>query len=204
MKYFYSFQGLGLSWIRVKLCRDMERTHDDRAKQIAVGAAILIGLMLIVSGALLGWRYLPSILGEWVGSMIGIMTTPFFLEASFLAIGLLIVISLNIWRRHKEGDELVYLEHVTGPGIPENLPDQAKWVIYREAPLEATAPTPIEQAEGALSIADFASVQEWLASLESGELSQPKVLEIRLKLAEATGREDLASDLKQKIHNAKP
>ncbi len=181
----------------------MEWTHDERAKQVAVGAGILIGLALIISGALVGWQYLPGILGEWVGSMIGIMTTPFFLEASFIAIGLLIVISLNIWRRHKEGDELVYLEEVTGPGIPKNLPDQAKWAIYREAPLVATEPTPIEQAEGALSIGDFAAAQEWLASLEPGELGQPEVLEIRLKLAEATGRTDLASDLKREIQNLK-
>ncbi len=177
----------------------MTRAHDERIKQVAVGAGILIGLMTVFCGLLLGWRYLPGILGEWVGTMLGIMSTPFFLEGSFLILGLTIVISLNIWHRHKQGDELVYLEQVTGPEVPSDLPDQAKWAIYRHEPLATASPTGMELAEGAFEIGDYATAAECLAGLSGPELKQPETLELRLKLAKATGRSDLASELENEL-----
>lgn len=177
----------------------MIRPHDERVKQVAIGAGILIGLMTVFCGLLLSWRLLPGILGEWIGTMLGIMSTPFFLEGSFLLLGLFIVISLNIWHRRKDGDELVYLEQVTGPDVPKNLPDQAKWAIYRDEPLATISPTAVELAEGACEIGDYPTATECLASLSEGELKQPAVLEIRLKLAKASGRSDLASELENEI-----
>jgi len=81
----------------------MTRPHDERVKQVAIGIGILIMLTVVVTGLLTGWRLLPGLLGEWVGTMIGIMTTPFFMEASFIILGLVIVIGLNLWRRHEDG-----------------------------------------------------------------------------------------------------
>ena len=89
------------------------RMNSDRrsqVRQVAVAVTILGALAFLVVGGLVGWRFLPGILGEWIGTMVGVLTTPFFLESSFIAIGFVIVMSLNIWRRQKEGDEFVDLE----------------------------------------------------------------------------------------------
>ncbi len=177
----------------------MARANDDRTRQIITGAGILLAITALVCGALLGWRFLPGLLGEAVGKIIGIVTTPFFLEATFLFLGLLIVISLNIWRRHKQGDECVYLEQVTGPNVPNNLPDQARWAIFREQPLDAIGPTPLELAEGALAAGDYAAAAESIATLEPEMLHHPDVLRLRLDLARASGHLDLATRLEREI-----
>ena len=181
----------------------MQRAHDERVKQVAIGAGILIVLMVSISGLLIGWRLLPGLLGEWVGTMLGIMSTPFFLEGSFVCLGLLIVICINVWRRHRDGDEFVYLEQVTGPGIPKDLPDQATWAIYREKPLEIERPSALTQAEGAFAIGDYPAVTAWISTLDKEDLKQPDTLDLRLKLALATGRADLASELESEIRNLK-
>lgn len=84
-------------------------------KQVVVVASILLGLTLLVCGALLGWRHLPGVWGEWIGAMVGMMSTPFFLEASFIFIGLTIVMWINHVRQKRDGDELVYLEEMQTP-----------------------------------------------------------------------------------------
>ena len=177
----------------------MARAKDERNRQIFTGAGILFLITVLVCGALLGWMYLPGLLGEWVGMVIGIMTTPFFLEASFLLLGLLIVISLNIWRRRKNGDECVYLEQVIGPDVPDDLPDQARWAIYREHPLDPAEPTPLELAEGALAAGDHDAAAQWISTLDAGMLHQPEVLRLRLELARASGHHELATRLEREI-----
>jgi hypothetical protein len=177
----------------------MEAVKDERVKQVAIAAGILLGLGMLVTGVLAGWRFLPGVLGEWVGFMVGIVTTPFFLEASFAILGLVIVISLNHWRQHKDGDEFVYLEQVDGPDVPANLPDHAKWAVYREKPLDGAEPSPLAQVEGALAIGDFQAAGEWLGGLSPEELRQPAALQLRLELAKATGRNDLVKSLEQEI-----
>ncbi len=181
----------------------MERAHDERVKQVAIGAGILIVLTVSITGLLIGWRLLPGLLGEWIGMMVGLMSTPFILEASFICLGFLIVLGINIWRRQKEGDEFVYLEQVAAPEVIKNLPDRATWAIYREAPLEAEQPSELAQAEGALEIGDYPAVVDWIATLDRETLKRPETMELRLKLARATGREDLAAELESEIRNLK-
>lgn len=178
---------------------DMVRLHDERVKQVAIGASILIVLAVVVVGLLIGWRLLPGLLGEWVGTMIGIMTTPFFMEASFAILGLVTVITLNHWRQHKDGDEFVYLEQVAGPDVPKDLPDHAQWAVYREKPLEVEEPTLLAQAEGAFEIGDYPATAEWIGAMSRDELAQPDTLRLRLELAEATGRVDLVTQLRGEI-----
>ncbi len=89
---------------------DGDDSAASRVKQIAAVASILLGLVLLVCGALLGWHHLPGVLGEWVGTMVGVMSTPFFLEGSFLVIGITIVMWINHRRQKRDGDELVFLE----------------------------------------------------------------------------------------------
>lgn len=182
----------------------MLRIRDERVKQVAIGGGILMTVTALVTGMLLGWTHLPGLLGEWVGSIIGIMTTPFFMEGSFLVLGLVIVLGVNIWCRHKEGDDFVYLEQVTGPDVPKDLPDRAKWAVYREKPLDASELSPLELAEGAFEIGDFQTASEWIGAMRQNELDLPEVLELRLKLANATGLSDLAKSLEIKIRISKP
>lgn len=177
----------------------MVRASDERVKQVAIGVGILITLMLVVTGALTGWRLLPGLLGEWVGTMIGIVTTPFFMEASFAILGLVIVISLNHWRQHKDGDDFVYLEQVTGPDVPADLPDHAKWALFRDKPLEAEAPTLLAQAEGAFAVGDYPAAAQWIGAMSHDELRLPETLRLRLDLANATDRTDLAQQLEGEI-----
>ncbi len=168
-------------------------------RQVAIGAGILLVITVVVTGLLLGWRLLPGVLGEWVGTMLGILTTPFFMEASFVVLGLVIVILLNHWRRIKDGDEFMYLEQVSGPDVPENLPDHAKWAVFREKPLAAEEPSLLVQAEGAFAIGDYAATGEWIAAMSEDELRQPATLRLRLELAKATGHQDLIPVLEHEI-----
>src|SRR6478735_4477892 len=158
----------------------MIRAKDERVRQVAIGVSILLLLMVTVTSLLLGWRLLPGLLGEWVGTMLGILTTPFLLEASFIVIGLVLVICLNHWRRIKDGDDFVYLEQVTGPEVPEDLPDQAKWAVFREKPLAEEVPSLLTQAEGAVAIGDFSAAAEWIDSMSAEELEMQETLKLRL------------------------
>lgn len=177
--------------------------RDERIPQIMVGAGILLGLTVVVCGLLLGWPHLPGLLGEWFGIVIGIMTTPVFLEISFALTGLLIVTSINIWRRRKEGDDFVYLEQVTGPDVPEDMPEHARWAIFREKRTDAGEPTALEMVEGALAAGDHQAAAEWLGNLDAETLRTPEVLRLRLELARASGLHDLASRLQDEITNQK-
>lgn len=174
----------------------MTRTDEDnRAKQIVVAAGILLTVALLVCGTLIGWRYLPGMLGEWIGMMIGVLTTPFFMEASFVILGLMIVFAVNHWRQKRDGDDFVYLEQVDGA---KELPDHAKWAVYREMPLDGEIPSVHARIEGALAIGDYESAAEMLAAMEDEELGKPETLALRLQLARATGRDDLAAQLEKK------
>lgn len=180
----------------------MQRVYDERVKQVAICAVILTSLTVLVTGTLIGWRLLPGVLGEWVGTMIGIMTTPFFMEASFAILGLVTVISLNIWRRHKDGDEFVYLEQIAGPDVPRDLPEHAKWALYRKKPLDPEQPSLLAQAEGALAIGDYSAAAEWIGAMDRDELKQPETLRLRLELAKATDRLDLVESLENEIQHS--
>ena len=85
------------------------------AKQVVVVALILLGLTLLVCGGLLSWHHVPGVLGEWIGAMLGMMSTPFFLEASFIFIGLTIVMWINHQRQKRDGDEFVDLDKMQAP-----------------------------------------------------------------------------------------
>jgi hypothetical protein len=174
----------------------MTRTSEEnRNRQIIIGSAILMVLTFVVCGALIGSRYLPGLFGEWIGMMIGVMTTPFFMEASFVILGLIIVIAINTWRRNRDGDELVFLERVDSPDGQSPLPEHASWAVYREKPLAGEVPTLQVQVEGAIAIGDFDSAAELISTMSEDEIKGPEILKLRLSLAEATGRTDLAKQL---------
>jgi len=171
----------------------------ERRRQIAAGGGILLVIAVLVCGVLIGWRHLPGILGEWLGVMIGVVTTPFFLELSFAVLGITVVLMLNHWRQKRDGDELMYLEQVDEPG---SLPDHAKWAVFREPPLSGEEPSLLVQAEGALAISDYQTAAECLAAMPEGQLMQPEALALRLQLARATGKLDLAGKLEIQLRAA--
>ncbi len=190
--------------MRDKLLQKMDQAKDERVKQVAVGAAILIAIGVIVPSALIGWRFLPGMVGEWIGMMLGVMTTPFVMETSFILIGITIVIGLNNWRRHRDGDDFVYLEQINAPDAPKDLPDRAKWAVYREKPLDPQIPTLLEQAEGAFAIGDYPTTAQYIGAMDHHELKQQDTLRLRLDLARATGRADLVELLEDEIRSTRP
>ncbi len=106
------------------------RATDERVKQVAIAAGILLAVTGGVMGLWLGWRQVPGPLGEWLGMIVGIMSTPFFLEASFVVLGILIVMVLNAIRRGRDGDDFVTAEQLdardaaTRPASPAQLPSE--------------------------------------------------------------------------------
>jgi len=88
----------------------MPNAGDQRNRQIVWAAGILIGLGLVVSTTLLFGRKLPGLWGECASTLIGVMTTPFLMEASFVLIGISIVALVNHVVALRSGDEWVSLE----------------------------------------------------------------------------------------------
>jgi len=173
------------------------RPADPRVKQVIVGIGGIFFVFILV-GLIWYGRNLPGFLGECFAMLGGIITTPFLMEASFIVIGLLIVMVLNYWRLHRDGDEFVYLEQAEGPGS-ESLPDSARWAIYKDAPLDPVNPDLLAQAEGALEIGDHEGAVEALASMTDSEREALPVLKFRLALAHASGKEELAKRLQAKL-----
>lgn len=89
-----------------------EDTGENRGKQIFVGGAILFTVSAVTVTFLMCWRFIPGWVGESFGTLAGVMSTPFFMEASFFLLGVVIVVALNAWRRHREGDEFVTIEQM--------------------------------------------------------------------------------------------
>jgi len=120
----------------------MKAEEENLGKQVVVGASILLLLAVLVGGVIMSSHFLPGVLGEWVGLMVGVMTTPVFLEISSFIIGLTVVLAINHWRQKRAGDDFVYLEQVDGPDTPADLPEHAKCAIDREKPLESQLADP--------------------------------------------------------------
>ena len=172
----------------------MER--DERKQQVLVGFCVVAGVAGLI--LLIAWaRFLPGVGGEFFGRILGIISTPFLMEASFCVLGLVVVMALNIWRQRRDGDELVYLEEVKD--APSNLPDRVKWAVYEKEPLEAGPPAASVLLEGALSIGDHASAVEILEAMDDSERCEPATMRHRIELAKATGKDDLARRLEAEL-----
>ncbi|MBC7979202.1 MAG: hypothetical protein H7Y36_01405 [Armatimonadetes bacterium] len=170
-----------------------ENSGDSQSRQLLVGAGILVVIQVVVVSLIMGWRAIPGIFGESMGIAVGAISTPFFMEASFICLGFIIVVGLNIWRRRKEGDELVYLEE----GV--DLPERASWAIYKDAPLVGEQPDRVMRAEGALGIGDDQEVLALLGEMSEAELRSPEVLQIRIAMADKAGKSELAGQLRGEL-----
>jgi hypothetical protein len=85
---------------------------DERIKQVAIALGILLAVGGGVLGLWLGWLKLPGAAGEMLGMIVGVMSTPFFLEATFVLLGCLILMAVNTIQRRREGDEWVSPEQL--------------------------------------------------------------------------------------------
>ena len=176
--------------------RSGEMASDERRRQVAVA----LGILACVATGFVGVAFathLPGVAGEFFARILGIMTTPFILEASLFIIGFVIVLTLNQWREMREGDELVYLEQVQDS--PASLPDQARWAVYAQKPLEPGTVAAADLLEGALAIGDHAEALAILDGMSGEERAQPEVMKMRIALAEETGKGELAKELRSRI-----
>jgi hypothetical protein len=169
---------------------------DERRRQVAVALGILACVAVGLVGVAIA-AHLPGVAGEFFARILGILTTPFILEFSLCILGFVIVLTLNQWRQMRDGDELVYLEQVRDS--PASLPDQARWAVYAEKPLDPGTVASADLLEGALAIGDHAEALAILDSMSSEERSQPEVMKMRITLAEATGKSELAKELRGKL-----
>lgn len=151
-----------------------------------------LGFVALAIGA-----HFPGVAGEFFARILGILTTPFILESSLFILGFVVVLTLNQWRQMREGDEFVYLEQVTDSAA--NLPDQARWAIYGSKPLEPGTVSSTDLLEGAVAIGDHAEAVNILAGMSDSEREQAEVLRLRLTLAEATGKTEIAEELRRKL-----
>lgn len=165
-------------------------------RSIFKGLLVLLVVTLLLMGIQFA-RFLPGFLGECFAMVAGFLTTPFIMEASLVIGGFVAVILINDYRRHREGDEFVYLDEIQHP--PPGLPEHAKFAIYKEKPLPGEEPSPMDQLEGAIAVGDHASALEILATFSDAELSSPEVLRLRLRLAEETGKTELAEKLRKQL-----
>jgi hypothetical protein len=170
--------------------------HDERKQQVVAGLGVLAGVAGLILLIAFG-RFLPGLGGEFFARILGIITTPFLMETSFCILGFVLVMTLNIWRQRRDGDELVYLEEVTD--APASLPDQARWAVYREQPLEASPPAAADLLEGALAIGDHASAVEILAAMDETDRRRPAIMRQRIALARTTGKDELARRLEAEL-----
>ncbi|QJE98499.1 hypothetical protein [Luteolibacter luteus] len=173
--------------------------RDERWKQVGIGLAVLAGVLCV--GLLLVFgRHLPGLAGEFFARILGMVTTPFILETTLCVLGFVIVMTLNYWRQWRDGDELVYLDEVKNP--PESMPDQAKWAVYKDKPLEPGVIAPADLLEGSIAIGDHEAAIEILTSMSDAERSAPEVLKLRITLAEASGKTELAAQLRAQLGKA--
>jgi len=162
-----------------------------RRSLLLVGFSVITGLCLLLALLWLG-RGLPGWPGEVFRMITGLLTTPVFMEVSFLFIGLIIVLAINTWRRRRDGDECVYLEQVVDH--PE-MPPHARFAIHDSETLETVEPDLLLRAEGAMAIGDHAAATEALAELDPATLDSHAALDLRIRLARATGHDELADRL---------
>ena len=81
-------------------------------RQVAIAAAILAGVSGGGVSLWVGWRGVPGVAGESLGMLAGVVCTPFFLEASLVMLGVLIVLVANAIQRQRDGDDFVSREQL--------------------------------------------------------------------------------------------
>jgi len=185
--------------VPASLHKQSEPDDDPRRRQLVVGLGILTLLVLIVPAFYIVWRFVPGVFGEWLGVIAGIISTPFLLEISFVILGLVIVVGLNHLRQKRDGDDFVFLEPINDPTTSPGMPDQSKFAIHGDRPLDEVEPSPIDKIDGALETGDHTHAADLLAEIGNEELKQTVGLNPCLHLGGENGKSDLAQRIESEI-----
>jgi HPt (histidine-containing phosphotransfer) domain-containing protein len=164
--------------------------EQQRIWQILKGVGLLLGITVVICGTLAGWGHLPDLLAEWIGFMIGIATSPFFMEVSCIVVGFVLVVSINHWRNQRDGDEFVTLpQENQNPSPRTNMPPVA---------------TPPDTPRKVMNVENFLRLSFGdVAGL--GRLAREYLAEIRSLLptwAELAAKEDF-QQLREQLHRSK-
>lgn len=172
------------------------KPRDPRVRQAVMGVLIVVVFSILFLGFQFG-RFLPGLAGEWFARMGGFFTTPFFMEFGIFCLGFVALLTINHWRQKREGDEFVYLEVVETP--PPDMPAASRAVVFAEKPSDRVSFPEIAQLEGAIEAGDFGQAGGILASMSEAELTGKEVMRLRIRLADATGKKELAERLRQQL-----
>lgn len=173
----------------VRLAR-MDDSKRKRMWQIIKGIGMLLGITAAICGTLVGWGHLPDVLAEWIGFMIGIATSPFFMELSCIVVGFVLVVSINHWRNQRDGDEFVTL--------PPEIPNSCPRTEMTPAATPTDSPRKVMNVESFLRLS-FGDVPGL------GRLAKEYLQEIRTALpgwTELASREDF-QHLREQLHRSR-
>ncbi len=107
---------------------------NEQKRQIGIAATIMLAITVVICGLLLWVPYVKGLIGEWLALIVGVVTTPFFMEGSFAIFGLTLVLVLNHLRQKETRDELVDLDLAGLDGeTKRELGDDALGVPKEEA-----------------------------------------------------------------------
>lgn len=142
----------------------------------------MLALTVMICGMLLGWRYLPGLFGEWVGLMVGLVTTPVILEVFFVILGLTVVVVINHWQRIRDGDELVYLEPESGGRSEAGR---------------------LERAKICMAAGDFETAASLVEDISASGAEIPEVLMLRIAVAKSQGDGEQVAKLEDELDSLK-
>jgi hypothetical protein len=155
--------------------------------------------MILVAACLIAliWMgtYLPGFLGEAFSVFAGLMWTPIVLDISIFLFGFILVLWLNMFIRARDGDEFVYLEQVDGPDVPDDLPTEARSAVFKDRPEPQGLEPSLAAIEGALQLDDPAAAIDLLLALPPGQVDEPEVLALRIRLSRKQGHHEKAAEL---------
>lgn len=79
-------------------------------KTLIVGCSIMMAFFFILAAVGMTAHYSSGLIQEAAAKLGGLMSTPVIMELSFFFIGLILLMSYNIYKRKAEGDDFVEME----------------------------------------------------------------------------------------------
>lgn len=154
-------------------------------KTLIIGCSFMMVFFVVLGFIAIAALYLEGAPKEFAQKVAGMISSPVLMELSFFFIGVFLLISFNIIRRIKEGDEFVYLETVDSPEVKDSLPKGKQSAVYDHQPesFDGDLETHLAMIEGALEMRDHAQAFELMMDLPEDTLETLRVQELRAKLA---------------------
>lgn len=172
-------------------------------RSLLIGFGLILAAASVVALIWLG-TYLPGVLGEIFSMFAGLMWTPIVLDISIFLLGFTLILWLNMFIRARDGDEFVYLEQVEGPDIPDDLPEEARSAVFKEAPEQRGLEPSLAAIEGALELDDLGEATNLLLELPPDQIDDPEVLALRIQLSRKQGHPEKAEELLETLRLKSP